>query len=114
MTHSHVDTICLLYPSAAEKTFLMREFDDTLDTFEKDVSDPIGGSYEVYVNCRDQIEQGIASILRFLEKGDTAFFGAATGGKVSRVAIAADHGGFELKKTLKEHLEKSGLSVADF
>ena len=33
MTHSHVDTMVLLYPQAAEKTFLLREFDDTLDTF---------------------------------------------------------------------------------
>ena len=31
MTHSHVDTIALLYPQAAEKTFLLREFDDTLE-----------------------------------------------------------------------------------
>ena len=56
MTHSHVDTVSLLYPYAAEKTFLLREFDDTLDIFEKDISDPIGGSYDVYVACRDQIE----------------------------------------------------------
>ena len=33
MTHSHVDTVALLYPQAAEKTFLLREFDDTLDPF---------------------------------------------------------------------------------
>jgi glycine hydroxymethyltransferase len=64
MTHSHIDTVGLLYPQAIEKSFLLREFDDTLDIFEKDISDPIGGSYEVYLNCRDQIEQGIASILR--------------------------------------------------
>jgi protein-tyrosine-phosphatase len=32
MTHSHVDTVMLLYPHAAEKTFLLREFDETLDT----------------------------------------------------------------------------------
>ena len=44
MTHSHVDTIVLLYPQAAEKTFLLREFDETLEPFEKDISDPIGGS----------------------------------------------------------------------
>ncbi len=68
MTHSHVDTVLLLYPQAAEKTFLLREFDDTLDIFEKDISDPIGGSYEVYLNCRDQIEQGIASLMRFIEQ----------------------------------------------
>src|SRR5882672_2498960 len=42
MTHSHVDTITLLYPQAVEKTFLLREFDQTLDPYEKDISDPIG------------------------------------------------------------------------
>ncbi len=72
MTHSHVDTVFLLYPQAAEKTFLLREFDDTLDIFEKDISDPIGGSYEVYLNCRDQIEQGIASLFRFIDQGAAA------------------------------------------
>src|SRR5512140_2776363 len=30
MTHSHVDAIIMLYPQAAEKTFLLREFDETL------------------------------------------------------------------------------------
>src|SRR6266481_7086455 len=48
MTHSHIDTVMMLYPFTAEKTFLLREFDETLDTFEKDISDPIGGSYEIY------------------------------------------------------------------
>src|SRR4051812_17195412 len=97
MTHSHIDTVMLLYPHAAEKTFLLREFDETLDIFEKDISDPIGGSYEVYLNCRDQIEQGIASLLRFIDQGDTA------AGKSAMVAIGADHGGFGLKEGLKRH-----------
>ena len=110
MTHSHVDTVMLLYPQAAEKTFLLREFDDTLDPFEKDISDPIGGSYEVYMNCRDQIEQGIVSLLRFIE-GEGP--GGVAAGKAA-IAIGADHGGFELKETLKKYLEQRGESVADF
>src|SRR6185436_19318310 len=68
MTHSHVDTMLLLYPQAAEKTFLLREFDETLDSFENDIPDPIGGSLEVYYICRDQIEQGILSMLKFIEQ----------------------------------------------
>jgi glycine hydroxymethyltransferase len=71
MTHSHLDTVATLYPQAAEKIFLLREFDETLDSFEKDIGDPIGGAYEVYLKCRDQIEQGIASLLRFLEQAQT-------------------------------------------
>jgi len=112
MTHSHIDTVMLLYPQAAEKTFLLREFDDTLDFFEKDISDPIGGSYDVYLDCRDQIEQGIASIIRFLERG--APEPAGPGHNSSTIAIGADHGGFDLKEMLKQHLEKRGVSVADF
>ena len=40
MTHGHVDTIGLLYPAAAEKTFLLREFDESLEPYEKDIADP--------------------------------------------------------------------------
>ena len=112
MTHSHIDTVMLLYPQAAEKTFLVRDFDETLDIFEKDISDPIGGSYDVYLNCRDQIEQGLPSLLRFIEQGEGG--GSPTGHKLATVALGADHGGFELKEVLKQHLEKRGVSVADF
>src|SRR2546423_11839454 len=87
MTHGHVDAVMLLYPQAAEKTFLLREFDDTLDVFEKDISDPIGGSYDIYLECRDQIEQGIASLVRFFEVSEA---GAAQVGPGS-IAIGADH-----------------------
>src|SRR5215831_8013793 len=112
MTHSHIDTVILLYPQAAEKTFLLREFDETLDFFDKDISDPIGGSYEVYLNCRDQIEQGIASLLRFLVQGEGT--DREPGVKVCTVALGADHGGFELKEALKRHLEERGASLSDF
>src|SRR5258706_6862833 len=101
MTHSHVDSINLLYPQSAEKTFLLREFDETLDTFEKDISDPIGASYDVYVNCRDQIEQGIASLMRFLTQDEfmtTGNAGEATG------AIGADHDGLDCEVTVTDHL----------
>jgi RpiB/LacA/LacB family sugar-phosphate isomerase len=112
MTHSHIDTVMLLYPNAAEKTFLLREFDETLDSFEKDISDPIGGSFEVYLNCRDQIEQGIASVLRFLGQGEAA--GRGPSAKLWTVALGSDHGGFELKESLKRHLEGRGASLTDF
>jgi len=115
MTHSHVDTILLLYPQASEKTFLLREFDETLNAYEKDISDPIGGSYEVYENCRHQIEQGVASLLKFMEQHKIS--PAAHGAKpeaIANVALGADHGGYELKEALKQHLQQRGLSVTDF
>src|SRR5215831_9510919 len=111
MTHSHIDTVMMLYPFAAEKTFLLREFDETLDQFEKDISDPIGGSYEIYLTCRDQIEQGLPSLLRFIEHGQAP---GPAGGRQAMVALGADHGGYQLKEALKHHLDKQGISVADF
>jgi glycine hydroxymethyltransferase len=66
----------------------------------------------VYLNCRDQLEQGIASLLGFIERGEPAAGqGAAPG---ATIAIGADHGGYELKEALKQHLAKRGVSVADF
>jgi len=115
MTHGHVDTISLLYPSAAEKTFLLREFDESVELFEKGISDPIGGSYDVYVSCREQIEQGIASLLKYMEQHNilSAPQGAATPVSAN-FALGADHGGFELKEALKQHLQQRGLTVTDF
>jgi len=115
MTHSHVDTIGLLYPAAAEKTVLLREFDESLDPFEKDISDPIGSPYDVYVNCRKQIEQGITSILKFMEQHNilSAPQGARSATLV-KFAVGADHGGFELKELLKKHLLARGLTLEDF
>ncbi|MEO8427465.1 MAG: ribose 5-phosphate isomerase B, partial [Verrucomicrobiota bacterium] len=113
MTHSHVDAITMLYPQAAEKTFLLREFDDTLEAFEKDITDPIASSYEIYVNCRDQIEQGIASMLNFIEQTSTPAVGQAPP-TTMLVALGADHAGFELKESLKAHLQKRGILFRDF
>jgi RpiB/LacA/LacB family sugar-phosphate isomerase len=115
MTRSHVDTIALLYPSAEEKTFVLREFEDALKPFEKDISDPMGSVYEVYVRCRNQIKQGVASLLIFMEQHETLSVpSAARTGSTTGFALGADHGGYELKEALKQHLQQRGLSVADF
>ena len=115
MTHSHVDTVMLLYPSATEKTFLLREFDDTLEPYEKDISDPIGSAYHVYVDCRDQIEQGIVTLLKFMEQHNLLpKTSNETGGTAVHFALGADHGGFELKESLKQYLRSRGLTVKDF
>ncbi|HWN94300.1 MAG TPA: ribose 5-phosphate isomerase B [Methylomirabilota bacterium] len=114
MTHSHVDAIMLLYPQAAEKTFLLREFDETLDAYENDISDPIGGSYEVYCNCRDQIEQGIASMLNFIEQTSVMANPGTQIPTKQTIAIGADHGGFDLKQAVRHHLQSKGWIVVDY
>jgi len=103
----------MLYPQAAEKIFLLREFDDTLEMFEKDISDPIGGSYEVYEHCRDQIEQGIASLLPFVTQGAITAPAARGARALPTVALGADHAGFELKEAIKRDLTAQGFAIVD-
>ncbi len=114
MTHGHVDAVNLLYPHASEKTFLVREFDERLKPYQKDISDPIGGSCEVYANCRDQIRNALPSLLNFIEQQNP---NAATLNvntvKTKQIALGSDHRGFEIKEALKSHLEKNGWTVLD-
>src|SRR5665213_3519178 len=112
MTHSHVDSITLLFPHAAEKTFLLREFDETLDEFEKDITDPIGGSYETYAYCRDQIEQGIFAMLNFIEQSTDAEASPHSSLK-GKVALGSDHAGFHPKEALKHYLLAAGIPLTD-
>ena len=112
MTQGHVDSIALLYPRSAEKTFVLREFDDTLEEFEKDISDPIGGSLDTYRECRDQIEQGISSMLKFIEP--TTEGAAPAHVPIRNIGLGADHGGFELKEAVKKQLQAGGWTVTDY
>ncbi|MBI3875435.1 MAG: ribose 5-phosphate isomerase B [Verrucomicrobia bacterium] len=114
MTRGHVEAITLLYPQAMEKVFLLREFDETLDFFEKDIPDPIGGSYDIYLNSRDQIEQGIQSMLKFIEQTETPPTGEASTARATTIALGADHAGVELKTALRDHLQQLGYTVQDF
>jgi RpiB/LacA/LacB family sugar-phosphate isomerase len=113
MTRGHVEAIALLYPHAAEKAFLLREFDDTLGPYEKDISDPIGGPLEVYRVCRDQIEQGLASVLKFIDQTVPMPSDSPAQSPALSFVLGADHAGFTLKESVKRHLQALGLPFSD-
>lgn len=62
MTYNHLDSILLLFPQAASKTFLLREFEPGLPAMQKDISDPIGLGRDAYELCRNQIASALPSI----------------------------------------------------
>ncbi len=122
MTRGHLDAICMYFPEAAEKTYLLREFDaDAARHGNPDVPDPIGLGIDAYFECRDTIKRSLPSILRFLQSDSqmntpqtTTAPAASTTARTLRIALGADHGGIALKQTVHAHLTKKGYVVSDF
>ena len=110
MTYGHLDSMLLLFPSAAEKTFLLREFETDLPVMEREVSDPIGQSKEIYRECRDQIRAALPRLLDLVLRS-THDETRVTARK--KVAIAADTDGTELKEQVRSWLDQNGYPFED-
>lgn len=106
LTHGHVEAISYLYPEAGEKTFVLREFDPALESYDQDISDPIGGPLDGYVECRQEIEQGLACALDFIREHHAV-------STRQTIAIGSDHAGFALKQALVPVLRGRGVTVHD-
>ncbi len=72
MTGAHLETIHLLFPKGAEKSYLLREFEEPGTTVWRDVPDPIGLGREVYEDCARTIKNTLPSVLSFVEQGELA------------------------------------------
>ena len=113
MTRGHLDLILTFFPEAADRTFLLNEF--TPGSESVDIADPIGQSLDVYCRCRDQIKAAIPHILNFLNQSDASMSTSnPSTPPTHRIAIGADHGGVELKKSVHEYLSSKGHMVSDF
>jgi glycine hydroxymethyltransferase len=110
MTYGHLDSMLLLFPSAAEKTFLLREFETELPVMEREVSDPIGMSREVYRRCRDEIRAALPRLLDLVLRSthDETRVTAR-----QKVAVAADKEGTELKEQVRSWLTQNSFPFED-
>jgi glycine hydroxymethyltransferase len=77
MTGAHLETIQMLFPQGAEKSFLLREFEEPDTTVWRDVPDPIGLGRDVYEDCVRTIKNALPSVLAFVEQGELVRPGAA-------------------------------------
>ena len=102
MTYGHLDSMLLLFPSAAEKTFLLREFETDLPGDGARGPDPIGQSREVYRECRDQIRAALPRLLDLVLRS-THDETRVTARK--KIALAADVQGTELKEQVRSWLD---------
>jgi glycine hydroxymethyltransferase len=72
MTGGHLETIQMLFPHAAEKSFLLREFEELGNTVWRDVPDPIGMDRDTYLQCAATIKNALPSVLAFVEQSQIA------------------------------------------
>jgi glycine hydroxymethyltransferase len=87
MTGSHLETIHTLFPQSAEKSFLLREFEEPGTTVWRDVPDPIGLGRDVYELCARTIKNALPSVLAFVEQGELVRPGAARRHEVSSYSM---------------------------
>ena len=121
MTQGHLDTILMFFPEAMEKVFLVRQFDASARDENPDVPDPIGLGLDAYLETRDTLQRAIPSLLAFTEKASAMTSSqsspstpTALSHRPLRLALGADHGGFDLKSAVRDYLAKKGHIVTDF
>ena len=95
MTGAHLETIQTLFPQTAEKTFLLREFEEPGATVWRDVPDPIGLGREVYEDCARIIKNALPSVLAFVEQSELVRPGAIRSPKLSSYSMDHLSGQFE-------------------
>ena len=88
MTGAHLETIHLLFPHGAEKSYLLREFEESGTTVWRDVPDPIGLGRDVYEVCAGTIKNALPSVLSFVEQSEFA----RPGGRRAGGAVHIHHG----------------------
>src|SRR5437660_10746121 len=87
MTGAHLETIHMLFPHGAEKTFLLREFEEPGATLWRDVPDPIGLGREVYEDCARTIKNALPSVLSFVEQSELVPPGATRNRGISSYSV---------------------------
>jgi len=112
MTSGHKRDILDQWPEAAPKVRVITEF--SVSGKAVDVADPIGLSTHVYRKTRDQIDEAISDLILYLaDRGPWTPAGRTHKGTNMKIAIGADHGGYELKETVKKLLLDNGVLVED-
>jgi glycine hydroxymethyltransferase len=88
MTGAHLETIHTYFPQAADKTFLLREFEEPGMTVWRDVPDPIGCSRDVYTACAATIKNALPTVLAFVEQSELAVPAKTRGAGTSSFTMA--------------------------
>jgi glycine hydroxymethyltransferase len=112
MTEQHQREILTSFPEAAGRTFLLKSF-GTAKKKAGDIADPIGHPIEVYRNVRQELDSAISDLILHLV--DQGLMKKTTAERLHpmKIAIGADHAGFDTKEQLKKLLASRNIEVED-
>ncbi|MBU1908546.1 MAG: ribose 5-phosphate isomerase B [Verrucomicrobia bacterium] len=112
MTEAHKQAVCRAFPGVEGRVALLTSFGTA--GAARDVPDPIGLSLPVYQVVRDQIDSAISDLVLYLvEQRGVRPAAQKKRGTAMKIAIGADHAGFELKEALKKLLLEKDIQVED-
>lgn len=80
MTGAHLESLQMLFPDSAPKSYLLREFEEAGTTVWRDVPDPIGMTREAYVVCAETLKNALPGVLAFVEQTEPALRAQSKGG----------------------------------
>ena len=112
MTAAHGQAVVAQFPEARGKVRLLTSFGSA--RVPEGIPDPIGLSLDVYRRTRDRMDSAVADLVLYLRELDgRKSVVPAERQKSMKIAIGADHGGFNLKEQLRKLLEARGHTVLD-
>jgi glycine hydroxymethyltransferase len=111
MTEQHRSDVVRSFPALKDRVSLLTSFG--VSGHPEDIPDPIGLSVNVYRNVRDRIDGAISDLILYMM--ESGMLKAASPERVNqmKMAIGADHAGFQLKEQLKTLLAQKKIQVED-
>jgi glycine hydroxymethyltransferase len=112
MTATHAQAVVSRFPEARGKVRMLTSFGASRQP--EGIPDPIGLSLDVYRHTRDRIDSAVADVVLYLREQEGRRRGPESERQTSmKLAIGADHGGFNLKEQVRKILETRGHTVTD-
>jgi RpiB/LacA/LacB family sugar-phosphate isomerase len=110
MTDQHRAEILRMSPEARGRVRLLTGFGASQRN--ENIPDPIGQSLDVYRATRDRIDSAVADLILYIMDQE-GYQSRPSEKRTMKIALGADHGGFEIKEEIKRLLASRRVAMED-